>query len=273
VTAPTGAQRRGQLRQPRLAEVVASVLRERIIEGSLGDGDLLPKQDELLAEFRISRPSLREALRILESEGLIRVRRGNVGGSVVEVPTAETSAYMFGLVLQSRRGTIADLAAAIKHIEPITAALCARRADRAKAIMPGFHLNLEQTTAAIGDGPRFTKLAREFHELMVASCGNETMILTVGALESLWSEQERRWAHTADSQGRYPQIRYQRAVQSAHRALTQAIGAGQAEKASKLAQRHLDHSQRYALEGSKDVVVKATGLRNDLAQLSLPHAG
>src|SRR5580698_4135154 len=127
-----GGTQRAQLRQPRLAEVVAGVLRERIIDGSLGDGDLLPKQDELLEEFRISRPSLREALRILESEGLIRVRRGNVGGSVVEVPTAETSAYTLGLVLQSRRGTVADLALAIKQIEPVTASMCAERRDRKK---------------------------------------------------------------------------------------------------------------------------------------------
>lgn len=266
--AASNGTRRGQLRQPRLADAVAAVLRERIIEGSLGDGDLLPKQDELLEEFRISRPSLREALRILESEGLIRVRRGNVGGSVVEVPTAQTSAYMFGLVLQSRRGTTGDLAAAIKHIEPITASLCALRADRRKAVLPDLRANLEQTAAAIGDGPAFTRLAREFHELMVASCGNETLILTVGALESLWSEQERRWAATAESAGRYPGVKSQREVQSAHKALVQAIDAGQAERASKLAQRHLEHSQRYTMDAGSDQVVKATALRNDLAQLA-----
>jgi DNA-binding FadR family transcriptional regulator len=265
---PNGEPRRGQLRQPRLAEVVASVLRERIIDGELGDGDLLPKQDALLEEFRISRPSLREALRILESEGLIRVRRGNVGGSVVEVPTAETSAYMFGLVLQSRRGTVTDLAEAIKHIEPITASLCAARADRSKRVVPALNANLASTAEAIGDGPLFTRLAREFHELLVASCGNETLILTVGALESLWSEQERRWAHAADSQGRYPDERHQREVQAAHKALVAAIADGQAEKASKLAHRHLDQSQRYALEGSGRKVVKATALRNDLRQLT-----
>src|SRR6201995_1182189 len=101
-----GGTQRAQLRQPRLAEVVAGGLRERIIDGTLTDGDLLPKQDELLEEFRISRPSLREALRILESEGLITVRRCNQGGSVIEAPNAESSAYMFGLVLQSRRGTV-----------------------------------------------------------------------------------------------------------------------------------------------------------------------
>jgi GntR family transcriptional regulator, transcriptional repressor for pyruvate dehydrogenase complex len=260
--------RRSQLRQPRLAEVVASVLRERIIDGTLGDGDLLPKQDELLEEFRISRPSLREALRILESEGLIRVRRGNVGGSVVEVPTAATSAYMFGLVLQSRRGSVSDLAAAIQHIEPITASLCALRTDRKAAVLPDLNANLAQTADAIGDGPLFTKLSREFHELLVASCDNETLILTVGALESLWSEQERRWANVVASEGRYPNERYQRDVQSAHKALVKAIDAGQAERAASLARRHLEHSQRYSLDGSPQEIVKATSLRNDLSQLT-----
>ena len=49
------APRRGQLRQPRLADMVASVLRERIVDGKLANGDLLPKQDELLEEFNIAR--------------------------------------------------------------------------------------------------------------------------------------------------------------------------------------------------------------------------
>src|SRR4051795_10151578 len=150
------APRRGQLRQPRLADMVASVLRDRIVNGELGNGDLLPKQDELLEEFRISRPSLREALRILESEGLLTVRRGNVGGSVVEAPNAESSAYMFGLVLQSRRGTGADLADAIRHIEPITASLCAERADREKAVIPQLQANIDACEGVLGDGPRFT---------------------------------------------------------------------------------------------------------------------
>src|SRR3954452_282519 len=158
------APRRAQLRQPRLADMVASVLRERIVNGELANGDLLPKQDELLEEFRISRPSLREALRILESEGLLTVRRGNVGGSVVEAPNAESSAYMFGLVLQSRKGTASDLADAIRHIEPITASLCAERADRDKTVIPQLQANIDASEAAVGDGPQFTTLSRQFHE-------------------------------------------------------------------------------------------------------------
>jgi GntR family transcriptional regulator, transcriptional repressor for pyruvate dehydrogenase complex len=260
--AEASAPRRAQLRQPRLADMVSSVLRERIVNGELSDGDLLPKQDQLLEEFRISRPSLREALRILESEGLLTVRRGNVGGSVVEAPNAESSAYMFGLVLQSRRGTGADLADAIRHIEPITASLCAERADREKAVIPQLQANIDASEAAVGDGTQFTTLSRQFHEELVAACGNETLILMVGALESLWSEQERQWAQRAQSQGKYPIEKYRRDVIAAHKALVSAISAGQAEKVARIARKHLQESQHYALAEGSDQVVRATSLRN-----------
>lgn len=262
------AGRREQLRQPRLAEVVAGVLRERIVNGELGDGDLLPKQDELIEEYRISRPTLREALRILEGEGLLTVRRGSVGGSVVRMPTADASAYTFGLLLQSRRATIGDLATAIKHIEPITAALCAARPDRAAGVVPALRANLKDTEAAISDGPQFTALARQFHELLVSCCGNETLIVAFGALESLWSEQERQWAVRAASGGFYPEERYRRDVLSAHVALVEAIERGDAEAAGRLDASHLQHSQRYTLEGSQAQVVRATALRDGFRELT-----
>ena len=259
--------RPAQFRQPRVAEVVAGILRDRIVNGELGDGDSLPKQEELMAEFRISRPTLREALRHLENEGLLTVRRGSIGGSVVEVPTAETSAYTFGLVLQSRRATISDLARAIEQIEPIAASLCAGRSDRAKAVVPVLRENVEQTSDAIGDGEQFTRLSRRFHELLVRACGNETLIVTVGALESLWSEQERQWAARVTTEGRYPEKRQRRDVLSAHSSLVEAIAAGDADAARKIDAGHLTHSQRYALENSEDQVVRATTLRNGMLNL------
>ena len=84
----------------------------------------------------------------------------------------------------------------------------------------------------------------------------------VGALESLWSEQERRWAQRAQSQGHYPIERYQRDVIAAHKALLSAIVAGQAEKAARIARKHLQESQHYALEEGSTRVVSATSLRN-----------
>ena len=248
--------------------MVAGVLRERIVNGELGDGDLLPKQDELIEEYRISRPTLREALRILEGEGLLIVRRGSIGGSIVRMPTSDASAYTFGLLLQSRRATFGDLATAIKHIEPITASLCAARPDRGGSVVPALRANLADTEAATSDGPQFTGLARQFHELLVSCCGNETLIVTVGALESLWSEQERQWAVRAASEGFYPAERYRREVLSAHVALVDAIECGDAEAAGRLDRGHLQHSQRYTLEGSQGQAVRATALRRGLRDLN-----
>src|SRR4029079_12199745 len=66
---PPATEFRPQLRQPRLAELVAAALRSRILSGRLPDGSMLPKQEELIEEFKVSKPSMREALRILETEG------------------------------------------------------------------------------------------------------------------------------------------------------------------------------------------------------------
>ena len=93
-------------------------------------------------------------------------------------------------------------------------------------MLPVLRASLDETADAIGDGERFTALARAFHERLVGCCGNETMILTVGALETLWSEQERQWAQQATSAGTYPGERYRKAVQSAHEALVTAIAQG-----------------------------------------------
>jgi DNA-binding FadR family transcriptional regulator len=55
--------------------MIADSVRRRILAGELNDGDVLPKVDDLLLEFPVSKPSIREAMRILETEGLLSVRR------------------------------------------------------------------------------------------------------------------------------------------------------------------------------------------------------
>src|SRR6476619_494453 len=90
---------RREIRPQRAAELVAADIRGRILSGELDEG--LPTEMVLLEQFSVSRPTLREALRILETEGLVRTRRGKQGGAVVSRPTVDTAAYHLGLVLQS----------------------------------------------------------------------------------------------------------------------------------------------------------------------------
>ncbi len=255
-----GRPARRQLRQPRLAEIVASTLRDRITSGALEDGDRLPKQEELLEEFRVSKPSLREALRILETEGLVTVRRGNVGGAFVHAPNHDDAGYMIGLVLQSRRVTVADLAEAIRRVEPICAGLCAGRSDRRKAVLPKLRAVQEEMRRQRDDEIAFSRLGRRFHEAVVALCGNETMKVTVGALEAVWSAHERDWAKRATSQRSFPSAETRDAGLLAHERVLELIEAGDAAGAARAATRHLESSTLYAV-GDARQVVRAAAVR------------
>src|ERR1700761_8452202 len=110
---------RNHVRQHRIAETVAAELRGRILAGDGPDGYRLPTQDQLVSEFGVSYPSIREAIRILETEGLVTVRRGNVGGAEVHRPDEASAAYHLGLALQGRRVNLGDLAAGLRLLAAV----------------------------------------------------------------------------------------------------------------------------------------------------------
>src|SRR5215471_21606371 len=136
--------RHSRIPQHRIAETVAAELRTRILAGD-GPGDYrLPTQDQLVQDFGVSYPSIREALRILETEGLVTVRRGNVGGAEVHRPDESSAAYHLGLALQGARVTLGDLAAGLRMLEPLCAAECATRPDRAETVVPALVENVDR---------------------------------------------------------------------------------------------------------------------------------
>jgi GntR family transcriptional regulator, transcriptional repressor for pyruvate dehydrogenase complex len=254
-----GAARR-QLRQPRLAELVAEELRSRITSGSMRDGDMLPKLEDLLEEFKVSKPSLREALRILETEGLITVRRGNMGGAIVHAPGSSDAGYMIGLVLESRNVNVRDLAGAIKQFEPTCAALCAERPDRLTAVVPVLQ-EIQARQQAVADDPlAFATVAREFHETLVELAGNETIKLIMGALEAVWSAGERAWAQRATSTDTMPDGSARIEGLRAHERLIELIAKGDATGVVAAARRHLESAQIYAVADA-DEPVRAAAVR------------
>ena len=189
-----------------MAEQVADVLRERILSSGMTEGALLPKQDEIVAEFGVSYPSVRESLRILETEGLISIRRGNLGGAVVHPPDAATAGYSLGLALQADSTDITDLAHALAILEPMSAARAAAREDRADTIVPVLIELLDASEQALDDPVRFTHFSREFHETITRYDDNATLRLVVRGLGSLWSVQEENWAESTTARGSYPDM-------------------------------------------------------------------
>ena len=95
--------------------------------GELNEGDALPPEVELMQRYNISRPSLREALRILESEALIVVRRGGLGrghGKAADLGGGRPG--IFGLILQDRGAQVEDVYRARAILEPPAVADLAR---------------------------------------------------------------------------------------------------------------------------------------------------
>jgi GntR family transcriptional regulator, transcriptional repressor for pyruvate dehydrogenase complex len=227
-----------QMRQRRLAEMVAGTLRERIVSGELGDGAVLPGLDRLVQEFGVSPPSLREALRILENEGLITVRRGNLGGAVVHRPHPEAAAYLFGLVLQAGAVPVSDLVTALGHLEPLCARLCATRPNRARTVVPLLRRLHRASEAVIEDAVAFEQACRAFHDGLVEGCGNASIAHLVSALEWLWHHQDEGWAHRVAVLHEYPDVALRREGLRAHARLLAAIVAGRADEAESLARAH-----------------------------------
>jgi len=243
-----------RIRQPRVAEIVASRLREDILSGRLKEGDVLPSQESLFSEFGVSPPALREAIHILETDGLISVRRGNVGGAVVHLPSAERTAHMISMVLQSRSSTPADVSGALLHLEPICAGMCAARADRMTEVVPHLETEIGLQTAQFDDLSRYVPNARRFHEAIVSRCGNEPMILLIGSLELIWSAHESSvWSDEGDPMS----LKTMRAALRNHQRLLDAIRDGDSARAGRLAQDHLAAARRNTLAVGSDKTIEA----------------
>lgn len=253
-----------QLQQPRLAEIVAARLREDVLAGRLKEGDVLGNQEQLLRKYRVSLPALREAMRILETDGLVAVRRGNVGGAVVHAPSPRRAAEMIAMVLQSRATPPSQVSTALRFIEPVCAGLCAGREDRAHAVVPILRTILEMQRENVHDPVAYLRHSGDFHANIVSLCGNEPMIVVVGALETIWSAHESMvWKRVAeagptDTDPEAPLSRSTiNASLRAHERLTTEIENGNVERAGRLAAQHLNAVHVTTLSSSEHESVLA----------------
>ncbi len=243
--------------QLRVAESVAAELRNRILSGQVPDGTL-QKQELLMEEFNVSAPSIREALRILDAEGLITVRRGKFGGAEVHRPDSSTAAFAIGLSLQGQRVQLHDLADALLQLEPLCAAACARREDRMSTVVPALERNLAQTEVLLDHPDDLTQAARGFHQIIVTHAESQTMRLVTQSLVAIWTIQEATWASSVARHGRYPDMRERRAVLRAHTSMLKHIAAGDANAAAEATRKHTHATQHLVISTFGNEVVDAS---------------
>ena len=248
------------MKYPRLGEIVAASLREKIVSGEIADGSRIPNLDCLVDDFEVSSASVREALRILENEGLITVRRGKVGGATAHAPNEQSAAYMLGLVLQSRGVAVTDVASTLITLITMCATMCASREDRALTVIPNLSKAHEEAKAALNeDGSQFERPSRKFHAELVDCCGSPSMVLVTHTLESLWSEQQEAWSRRIlEDESPDPRLRLEGL--RAHGAVLDAIARGDVAETGRIVRQHLEHPETYGLGGDASRVIRATDI-------------
>jgi DNA-binding FadR family transcriptional regulator len=173
----------GPVRVPKTAEVVAHAIRRSIVLGELQEGDSLPSEGQLLERFSVSRPILREALRILESESLIDLPRGTRAGATVHRPSRRVAARHTGLLFQVAGVTLAEVWGVTVDLIAPAAGAAARTSDRAGVErLSGVVAGLE----SLGDDPAtFIERAAEFNAVLLELADNRAVQLLVGMMEDI----------------------------------------------------------------------------------------
>jgi GntR family transcriptional repressor for pyruvate dehydrogenase complex len=232
-----------RVRLPKMAELVANVIRRQIIRGELPEGSVLPPESVLMEEFGVSRPSLREAFRLLEFESLIVIQRGKRGGARVQPPSPEVLARYAGLLLQHQGTSLADVYEVRALLEaPCAAQLARKHTDHDLKVL---RVRLEEAEAAGHDPDRQVFVHTVFHRDLVLLTGNQTLILLHRLVGDIINQD---YGSRARTEGDKPEWQnFGDVTMKTHRLLIDMIEAGDAAGAESLWRRHLAEGALYAL--------------------------
>lgn len=162
------------------SEVVAFAIVKGIVGSGLQRGDRLPLESEMLEHYQVSRESLREALRLLEAQGIVTIRRGPQGGPMVGEAQSANLARTMTLYFQLAGATYDELLDAWLTLEPLAAELAARHPDRAAVVSA-----LDTHTHEFNDGGErtaYTAHSNTLHFDINELAGNRVLGLILGAV-------------------------------------------------------------------------------------------
>ena len=240
----------GAVRSPKTAELVARTLRRMVVDGQLADGDYLPHESALMEHFQVSRPTLREAVRVLESERLVEVRRGSRTGARVRVPGPEIVARPAGLLLELSGATLTDVVDARIAIEPAAARLLAEHGTpEAKAEFD----KLVNDVPTEWDGANLAHTTANLHRRMVELSGNPILAIIAGMLYEITVR------HTITAIDQTPNSMsatdYTRMVKSYHR-LNSLVAASKGPEAEAHWRKHMEIATLALVRGNEHTKVR-----------------
>ncbi len=236
------------VRPTKVFQDVVAQIEEAILAGKITAGQSLPSERELKAMFGVSRPTLREALRVLEEKGLIEIRLGTGGGPVVSRPDAGRVTETLARLIRLQKVSLAHLAEFREGIEAQVAARAARR--RRAADIKRLHGLLAQARSALEAGyvrrEAFLEADRRIHLAIADATGNPIYQSVLASVHENIHRYYERFLSMAEPELRenYEDLE----------ALVAAVVRGDAEKARRIAAGHVSRfnarmQRRAAAEG------------------------
>ena len=218
-------------------ELVAERLRERVVGGDLQPGQRLPNESALATDFGVSRATVREALRVLAAQSLIRTSKGAGGGSYVTLPSvggvSDFVESSITILSDADDVTLEELLEARELLEVPAARLAAERRSEEE---------VERLRNAIPDEPlrlgtqRQFVYNQDFHLIVLEGCRNA--LLTIAA-QPVFAVLQRNLARSKLG------ARFHRTINEHHRAIAAAIEAGDADAAGGEMYDHLEFLRPY----------------------------
>lgn len=222
--------REPRLRATKLPHRVASAVVEDIVGRGLEAGEWLPSEPELAERFAVSRASVREALRVLETFGVVRIKPGKNGGNEVGTIDADAFARTLALFFRMARATYRDLMDARIVIEPFMTRRAAERRDI--AFLAELRVLLERESASTAGTAEGDRLALGFHRLICGASGNPVMDALGRAIHALYGD--RLAANLLYAPGCWTTAR------QIHQEIGEAILAGDGRTAQELMAGHME---------------------------------
>jgi DNA-binding FadR family transcriptional regulator len=229
------------VRVPKVSVMVAAQLRRSIVRGDFKPGDPLPNESGLMELYDVSRPVVREALRIIESESLISVKRGAKGGARVKRPDIAVAARHTALLMQLEGATVADLFEARLTLEPdAVRRLAEQRPPDAIRKLRELH---ERELTLVESVTGYPVHAAHFHEGLIELAGNNTLAVLGRLLLQIIEVQNRAtFSRMPDA------VDVARGAAVSHGELVELIEAGDADAAVAQWRKHLEEAAEVAFE-------------------------
>lgn len=216
------------IRKERISDQLKTILKQAILDGRLKPGDKFPPEAEIARQYGVSKVSAREALREMETEGLILKKRGVFGGSFVAEPGSDkmmdvvSNSFLFGGV------TVKELAEFRRILEPGLAKMAAR--NRTREDLDAMEKCINDIEMSIKAGCPDQTLAIGFHLLIADACHNRFISSLMAALVNVFQQV---LAREPDLETAKKDIRY-------NRLFHQYIKNRDGEKAEKIMTEHFD---------------------------------